>query len=170
MNTSKGITPVIAIVLLLMMTVGAVGGAYAWFSGIMQDAQEDANTQQNTEINMYNAECMDIGGSFHALFWIENTGDRAVDFSAVDVLVFDRVNDERVVTLGDRERDLTSVGTAERPDEWSASDFDSNASEPNMVAGYNLSLGDTPSDGGLYEIELRFTNTEVSATAECQVQ
>ena len=172
MKKAKGITPVIAIVLLLMMTVGAVGGAYAWFSGIMEDAQEDATVQQETELNVYNAECLVQGGTFHAMFWIENTGEQAVDFSAVDVLIFDRFNDERVVGLGERGLDLTNVDSSERPDEWSSSNHDASASEPDMVAGYNLTLGSVGGDydGGMYNIELRFTNTEVSTMAECQVQ
>lgn len=36
-NTSKGITPVIAIVLLLLVTVGAVGVVYTQFQGLVQD-------------------------------------------------------------------------------------------------------------------------------------
>lgn len=36
-NTRKGITPVIAIVLLLLVTVGAVGVVYTQFQGLVQD-------------------------------------------------------------------------------------------------------------------------------------
>lgn len=171
MNLRKGITPVIAIVLLLMMTVGAVGGSYVWFSGIMEDAQEEANTQQATELNIYNMECVDRSGNFSAMFWVENTGSRAVDFSVVDVLVYDRFTDERAVGLGERDLDLADVDPSQRPDEWSASDHDAAATEPNQVAGYNLTLGSLGADfdGGMYEIELRLSNTEVSTTAECQI-
>ncbi|MBI3412850.1 MAG: hypothetical protein HY051_02090, partial [Candidatus Aenigmarchaeota archaeon] len=31
----KGITPVIALVMLLLITVGIVGGSYAWVSGLL---------------------------------------------------------------------------------------------------------------------------------------
>ena len=39
----KGITPVIAIVLLLMMTVAAAGMAYVWIMSLQEDIEEQAN-------------------------------------------------------------------------------------------------------------------------------
>ncbi len=39
----KGITPVIAIVLLLMMTVAAAGMAYMWIMSLQEDMEETAN-------------------------------------------------------------------------------------------------------------------------------
>ena len=39
----KGITPVIAIVLLLMMTVAAAGMAYVWIMSLQEDIAEDTN-------------------------------------------------------------------------------------------------------------------------------
>lgn len=39
MIARKGITPVIAIVLLLMMTVAAAGMAYVWVTGVQQETQ-----------------------------------------------------------------------------------------------------------------------------------
>ena len=48
-NTRKGITPVIAIVLLLLVTVGAVGVVYTQFQGLVQDP--DTGFLEEVEIN-----------------------------------------------------------------------------------------------------------------------
>lgn len=53
-NTRKGITPVIAIVLLLLITVGAVGVVYTQFQSLVGDPTDDLNEQQqvqNTEMS-----------------------------------------------------------------------------------------------------------------------
>ncbi|MBI2085301.1 MAG: hypothetical protein HYT71_02190 [Candidatus Aenigmarchaeota archaeon] len=38
----KGITPVIALVMLMLITVGIVGTAFIWFSGLLRGSSEDA--------------------------------------------------------------------------------------------------------------------------------
>jgi flagellin-like protein len=51
----KGITPVIAIVLLLMVTVGAVGVVYTQFQSLVGDPTEQIDSQQrnqNTDMNI----------------------------------------------------------------------------------------------------------------------
>lgn len=168
MNTKKGITPVIAIVLLLMMTVGAVGGAYVWFSDIIDQAQNTADQQRNTELNVYNAQCSNMSGTFVAEFWVENTGDRQVDFSVTDVLIYDQFTGDRVVGLGEREMDLTDMSTSQRPSAFDSSDHDDAPTDPGQVSGYNLSMG-TDFDAGQYEIRLRFSNNDVTASTECQL-
>lgn len=45
----KGITPVIAIVLLLMVTVGAVGVVYTQFNSLVGNPQEQLNEQQRNQ-------------------------------------------------------------------------------------------------------------------------
>ncbi len=64
-SARKGITAVVAIVLLLMMTVGAAGLAYVWVSGLQSSIQEsasqgveDVTAQQEAKIgidSMWNA-------------------------------------------------------------------------------------------------------------------
>ncbi len=49
----KGITPVIALVLLLMMTVAAAGMAYIWFQDVQQETQDsvsDSLTQRTDQM------------------------------------------------------------------------------------------------------------------------
>lgn len=55
MNQRKGITPVIAIVLLLMVTVGAVGVVYTQFQSLVGDPTEQIDERQrnqDTEISI----------------------------------------------------------------------------------------------------------------------
>lgn len=48
-NTRKGITPVIAIVLLLMVTVGAVGVVYTQFQSLVGDPTDQIDQQQQNQ-------------------------------------------------------------------------------------------------------------------------
>jgi flagellin-like protein len=55
MKNRKGITPVIAIVLLLMVTVGAVGVVYTQFQSLVGDPADEVGNQQqvqNTELSI----------------------------------------------------------------------------------------------------------------------
>lgn len=81
----KGITPVIAIVLLLMMTVAIAGGAYAWMQGIIGGTQEQANFAQNTELEFLDLQCEESTGSI--VFTLQNDGSTTLDASNVDVFL-----------------------------------------------------------------------------------
>lgn len=50
----KGITPVIAIILLLLITISMVGFAFVWFSRVAQTATESTEKQLQTELNKQN--------------------------------------------------------------------------------------------------------------------
>jgi len=50
MKRTKGITPVISIVLLLMITIALIGFAFVWFSKILTTGQEKGTIQLNTSI------------------------------------------------------------------------------------------------------------------------
>jgi flagellin-like protein len=52
-STRKGITPVIAIVLLLLITVGAVGTVYTQFQGLLQDP--DTEFLESVDVNLQSA-------------------------------------------------------------------------------------------------------------------
>lgn len=74
MRTRRGITPVIAVVLLLMMSVTAAGGSYAWITTTTGQAQERTGAQLSTELAVRGLTCH---GSTVALH-LSNVGDRAV--------------------------------------------------------------------------------------------
>lgn len=56
MSTRKGITPVIAIVLLLMMTVAAAGMAYVWVRGVQEDTQKSVGDTLKTKTEQMSGE------------------------------------------------------------------------------------------------------------------
>lgn len=79
----KGITPVIAVVLLLLITVGAVASAWGLYQNIISDQSQldQLNAQQrasNTDI-AYNS--VYEGENGYAIMSIENTGSRAINLS-----------------------------------------------------------------------------------------
>jgi flagellin-like protein len=83
----KGITPVIAIVLLLMITISMVGFAFIWFSRMMETTtnQTTASTQQQMSqmsktIRIDNAPA---GGSID----VRNTGSSSIAVSELSVYI-----------------------------------------------------------------------------------
>ncbi len=65
----KGITPVIALVMLLLITVGMVGISYAWFSGMLV-----GNTEKTFVIPTGGAYCIKVGGLNTIFVIVRNTG------------------------------------------------------------------------------------------------
>ena len=79
-NSRKGVTPVIAIVLLLTVTIGAVGILYTQVGDLLDQGSdtEDMNRVQDTDIDIRTG----INGSNGNLrLSIQNTGERALPFS-----------------------------------------------------------------------------------------
>lgn len=92
----KGITPVIAIVLLLLITVGAVMVVYEQFNNIADnsntnDKLDRINRLQNANLEIIGAEkyTANIDGTAQdaIMVKIRNNGDQGFNLSAVDVLV-----------------------------------------------------------------------------------
>lgn len=75
----KGITPVIAIVLLLLITVGAVGVVYTQFQGLVENSNggDDLNKLQSADYSIVAA--TDSGGTIQLS--IRNTGDSVYNLS-----------------------------------------------------------------------------------------
>ena len=72
----KGITPIIAIVLLLLMTVAAAGSAYLWFTSTQGRIQQQVSgritsTGANIQFQITGLECTTSSVSFYA----RNQGD-----------------------------------------------------------------------------------------------
>jgi len=87
----KGITPVIAIVLLLMMTVAAAGMAYVWIMGLQEDIQEQSNEgvekqQRDTAAAISIVSAWNDTTSTMIAFTIKNTG--TYTFSADEIAQF----------------------------------------------------------------------------------
>lgn len=53
----RGMTPVVAMILVLLMTIATAGAAYAWFSGIMERQQQQVQRELNTEVSLKDVQC-----------------------------------------------------------------------------------------------------------------
>lgn len=80
----KGITPVIAIILLLLITISMVGFAFVWFTRMAETASEagtsaltDTTTKMATQIRIDNA----VQTADSTSITIRNTGSQTVKYS-----------------------------------------------------------------------------------------
>jgi len=103
----KGITPIIAIVLLLLMTVAAAGSAYLWFTSTQGRIQQQVSgritsTGSNIQFQIVGLECKNnVSGGLqdNVSFYIRNQGDSIA-------------NDKNwVITLINAENDATLDST-----------------------------------------------------------
>ncbi len=57
----RGLSPIIGVVLLIMMTVAVMGAAYLWITSLQQSVQQSASQQMGTmqrgQINILSADC-----------------------------------------------------------------------------------------------------------------
>lgn len=93
----KGITPVIAIVLLLMVTVGAVGVVYTQFQSLVGDPTDQIDDQQrnqNTDISVARAQSSDVNNpqSGVVILEVENTGSVARNTTSFRMTTDDPTN------------------------------------------------------------------------------
>jgi flagellin-like protein len=80
---NKGITPVIAIVLLLALTVAAVGIVWTQFQGFVGQADEDAGFLESVDVNLLSATRVD---STSDDLDIDANGDGTVDENMTDTI------------------------------------------------------------------------------------
>lgn len=88
LSKSKGITPVIAIVLLLLITVGAVGVVFTQFNSLVSgnDAQQQANQLQKAQAASYSITAVNNTGGYYGVV-LKNTGDVIYNLSAQSTLM-----------------------------------------------------------------------------------
>ncbi|MFT4892888.1 MAG: flagellin-like protein [Candidatus Nanohaloarchaea archaeon] len=81
----KGITPVIAVVLLLLITVGAVASAYGLYQSIISDQSQidQLNAQQRaSQTDFAYSSVVENSTSGSTQIYLQNTGSRAVNLSS----------------------------------------------------------------------------------------
>lgn len=149
----KGITPVVAIVLLLMMTVTAAGAAFAWTQGVLQGQQEQTSQRLNTEVTLRSLDCAAGGSSPELQFYLDNTGSVTVPASAsgsVTVYLYNVSTGDLVDTVE------TSRGSDIKPGEaWDGS--------ISSFPGANMK------DGLEYKVQFEFTNQgSYTVSGTCQ--
>ena len=89
----KGITPVIAIILLLLITISMVGFAFVWFQRVATTATTATDTQLNNQLNKQ-AQTISIEGAYCSAsgcatkeVYFRNTGSVAIPSGAVAIFV-----------------------------------------------------------------------------------
>ncbi len=84
----KGITPVVAVVLLVFMTVAAAGGAFVFLQAVQEEFKKGALTTLRTDVDVIDLTCS--GQWINAT--LQNNGEAAVDVEPVHVFVRHRSN------------------------------------------------------------------------------
>lgn len=79
----KGITPVIAVVLLLLITVGAVASAWGLYQNIISDQSQldELNAQQRASNTDLSIRTVTESGDGDMEIYIQNTGSRAINLT-----------------------------------------------------------------------------------------
>lgn len=100
----KGITPVIAIVLLVMMTVGAAVGTWTFIQNVQTQVQDRTKSELGTGLETRgNINCQ--GTTINAT--VENTGTKDIEADSTNIFVYTTGGDVHT-TLSDQ--DLTGQG------------------------------------------------------------
>ncbi|MBI5347249.1 MAG: hypothetical protein HZB66_01420 [Candidatus Aenigmarchaeota archaeon] len=83
----KGITPVIATVLLLMITIALVGFAFTWFQGMWVSVSETTGTQiKAQQLSMMKTMTIDNVECTTGKIYIRNTG--SVDIASSEISIY----------------------------------------------------------------------------------
>jgi len=165
----KGITPVIAIVLLLMMTVAAAGGAYAWLTQLQEQFQNQAEEDVERGIDITDLRCYNDQGTGTVEVFFSNSGTTQLDLNPIDLNVRSASTSNVNYTLT-----RTSIGLAQNQlsdqvffETESGEDF----ADPRSSAAYTIGLDDSMEVGQRYEMEFIFTDENSEAvTSTCQAE
>ncbi len=82
-NVMKAITPVIALVMLMLITVGLVGTAAVWFSGIL-----NSSTEKSISVPMGGAYCV---GPFLTVMILNNGASSSISNADIKTLRIDGI-------------------------------------------------------------------------------
>ncbi|PSG99592.1 MAG: hypothetical protein BRC28_04025 [Nanohaloarchaea archaeon SW_4_43_9] len=105
----KGITPVIAVVLLLLITVGAVASAWGLYQNIISDQSQvdqlnSRQQAQQTDINIESA--YEESGSDSISLTLRNVGERTIDLTNETTMLY-QPGDEQEPLQRDRLFDIS---------------------------------------------------------------
>jgi flagellin-like protein len=105
----SGLTPVVTLALLLMVTLAVVSSAALWFTGIIGQAQDEADAAFKPEIDVKDMQCE----GFQVSLGLRNSGSRTFVGEAVNVYLY-RDGD----LVADRTRNMSGMAFLE-PDGFS---------------------------------------------------
>lgn len=161
-----GITPIVSIILLLMMSITAVGATYDWFSNMQEDIQNDAGTDLRTDVSVTDADCRyNPSSDDQIVLAIKNVGSKNIAGSHVDVFVYDQKTRLNMTfsQMDWQNNPNTYCGDA-KCDFLEANGFDTvtlNTSDA------DASLSQTLADSAFYTVEVDFTVPGITVEDQC---
>lgn len=111
----KGLTPVVAVVLLVFITVAAAGGSFVFMQEVRRDFISSLTDRYQVDASIDNIQC----GDDHVNVTITNTGDRSITLDPVNMWVIERGSGQNNLTLSRTTFDLSqndTSGSMEQPD------------------------------------------------------
>ncbi len=160
-STRKGITPVVAIILLLMLVIVAVGGMWGWISGFIGGAQEDATAEFRTELEVRDIICTDASGDDELQWFIMNTGETDVSANDVRIYIYN-VSNGNLVVQEDVTSGLPGAGTLAAGDTWNYLASDDGP--------FMWTSADPFTAGNSYRVEIEFVDDGHTVEDTCQAQ
>ncbi len=155
----KGITPVIAIILLLMITVAGAGAAGVWIMHIQNDLKTTTIKRLETKLEVLQSDCE--AGTPNLNLILINSGKRPVDMIPFDIIVYN--SGGKVTSL-----------TRTRVNETYISDSAAwkEAQTPGGYTGeVTITMNDDFIEGEYYSsILLRFPEADYEIETTCQAQ
>ncbi len=82
----KGITPVIAIILLLLITISMVGFAFIWFQRVAQTATSSTDTALQAQLTQQNQKVR-IESAAGTILSLRNTGSQSITVGLISIFV-----------------------------------------------------------------------------------
>ena len=90
-GNTKGITPIIAIILLMMITIALAGFTYIWLQGVFKTSSNNTKTQlEQQQRSMMKTIRIDSATSGTGELAIRNTGSESITSNEIAVFVFEK--------------------------------------------------------------------------------
>ncbi len=149
----KGLTPVIATVILVLLTLTAVGTFYVWVSGLQSDAQDQVTQPLQQDIVVKDLQCIPgstPGNADELRIALNNAGEQDITASHVDIYLY---------SPGD------TLHTAVTGRDWSDAGFTTAGNLDIISVPLNQSGGTILTPGQYYDVELEFVNDGITVQA-----
>ena len=91
----KGITPIIAIVLLLLITIVIIGIAFTWLTAIQQSTQDETGTAFETQTDRMQT-LFRIEGMSGNQIYLRNSGSTTIRKADIDVFYNNKIDEENL--------------------------------------------------------------------------
>lgn len=166
MMSRKGITPVIAVVLLLLITVGAVASAWGLYQNIISDQSQldELDAQQRASQSEFSFSSVVENDDGSTQIYLQNTGSRAVNLTSEVELLLSPDGEQGYVS---------PLVISNQYSNWDASAdsscFNSTAGILEVGNTYNCNTGTNfPNATQTLGIQVNYRNADVDWTYQCR--